>query len=527
MVTNEHDVVVIGGGHNGLIVAAYLAKAGLDVCVVEKEDKVGGGVITRELTLPGFKHDPHSVMHQTLRANPLIHQDELGLVSKYGLKYVSSDAQVAVVFPDNRALIFYRDVDKTCQSIAQFSKRDAETYPKYLDGCRKMLRVMTWGAFSPPPAFGALVALLDRSEDGRELLRVMLSSAQDIVEEWFESEQVKIAITRFASEAWVGPLEKGTGLNTFGFAPLLHRWGVAFPEGGSGALTQALAACIKDNGGTVKVSSRAKSLRVKDGAAKAVVLDTGEEIRARKAIVSNLNVKQLFLELLTPDELPADFVEKVRHIRHSSFSALNQALALNEAPKWKVGGDVDRTPIVEITPFMEGYLRTFDDYVYGIPNATMPLLVCSTLVDPTRAPQGKHTLYLYHYEPYRLRSGGADMWDQIRQEVADSVLRTTQEYTTNMGSQNILGRWIASPRDLERTNPAWVEGDLMHIGLFLSQYLSNRPLPGWGNYRTPIKNLYMCGSSTHPGAGVTGGGRASVQAIMEDLDIDFKKVIAK
>jgi len=522
---SEHDVVVIGGGHNGLIVAAYLAKAGLDVCVVEMQDKVGGGVITRELTLPGFKHDPHSVMHQTLRANPLIHQDELGLVSKHGLKYIVSDPQLAVVFPDNRALLFYRDVDKTCQSISQFSQRDAEIYPKYLDSCRKMLRAMTWGAFSPPPAFGSLVSLLDRSEEGQELLRAMLSSAQDIVEEWFESEQVQIAITRFASEAWVGPLEKGAGLNTFGFAPLLHRWGVGFAEGGSGAVTQALEACIKDSGGTVMVSSPAKSIRVEDGVAKAVVLETGEEIAARRAVVSNLNVKQLFLQLLEPAELPPGFVDKVKHVRRSSFSALNQALALNEAPRWKVGGEVDKACIVEITPFTEDYLRTFDDYVYGIPNATMPLLVCVSIVDPTRAPEGKHTLYLYHYEPYNLKDGGPARWDEIKQEVADSVLETTREYTANMGSENILGRWIASPLDLTRGNPAWVDGDLMHIGLFLSQYLSNRPIPGWGNYRTPVKNLYMCGSSTHPGAGVTGGGRASVQVIMEDLGIDFKQVI--
>lgn len=520
-------MVVIGGGHNGLIVAAYLAKAGVGVCVVEKQDKVGGGVITRELTLPGFKHDPHSVMHQALLANPLIHQDELGLVSKYGLKYIFSDPQVAIVFPDDRALIIYRDVDKTCQSIAQFSERDAEVYPKYLESCRKMLRVMTWGAFSPPPPFGTLVSLLDRSEEGRELLRVMLSSAQDIVEEWFESEQMKIAITRFASEAMIAPLEKGTGINTFGFVPLLHRWGVALPEGGSGVVSEALEACIKDSGGTITVSSRAKSVKVEDGTAKAVILDTGEEIIARRAIVSNLNVKQLFLDLLKPEELPLGFVERVRHIRHSNFSALNQALALDEAPKWKTAGDVNKTWFVEISPFMEGYLRAFHDYVYGIPNATMPLLVCCTLADQTRAPQGKHTLYLYHYEPYKLKDGGAARWDDIKQEIADAVLRTTRQHATNLGAENILGRWISSPLDFERTNPAWQGGDLLHIGAFLSQYLSNRPLLGWGQYRTPVKNLYMCGASTHPGGGVTGGGRAAVQVIMEDLGIDFKKVIAK
>jgi len=155
----------------------------------------------------------------------------------------------------------------------------------------------------------------------------------------------------------------------------------------------------------------------------------------------------------------------------------------------------------------------------------MPLLACPTLADPTRAPAGKHTLYLYHYAPYNLKDGGPAMWDEIKQKVADAVLETAREYTTNMGSENILGRWIASPLDLERTNPAWVAGDLVHVGVALSQYLSNRPMPGWGQYRTPIKNLYMCGASTHPGGSAAGGGRAAVQLLMEEMGIDFKQVI--
>jgi phytoene dehydrogenase-like protein len=317
-----------------------------------------------------------------------------------------------------------------------------------------------------------------------------------MVEEWFESEQVQIAITRFASEAWVGPLEKGTGLNTFGFVPLIHRWGVGFAEGGSGALTEKLEACLKDSGAIIMVSSVAMQIKIESNTARALILSSGEEIRAKKAVVSNLNVKQLFLELLSPGELPFGFPEKIKNIRHSSFTAFNQALALNEAPRWQTGGDVDQACIVEITPLMD-------------------------------EPQGKHTLYLYHYEPYELAGGGAARWDEVRQEIADSVIQTSRKYITNLGSENILGRWMASPLDLERTNPAFINADCMHIGLFLSQYLSYRPLPGWGNYRTPVNNLYMCGASTHPGAGVTGGGRASVQVIMEDLGIDFKKVIGQ
>jgi phytoene dehydrogenase-like protein len=523
---NEHEIVIAGGGHNGLIVAAYLAKAGLDICVVEREDKVGGGAITRELTLPGFKHDPASLIQMTIQANPLIHRDELGLISKYRLKYIFPDPACAIIFPDNRALVIHRDIGKTCKSIEQFSKRDAEVYPHFCEASTQILRAGNVATFSPAAPFGRLISFMDSSDEGREYLRTILSSTWDLAKEWFESEQMRIALARFASEVMIGPREEGTGAYMFGF-PHFHRWGVAIPEGGSGALSDALAACIRDKGGTIMVSSPIKAIKVEAGEARGVILETGEEIRAKKAIVSSLNVKQLFLDMLKPEELPPNFQTKVRRIRLSTFAALNQAVALNEAPKYKVGGDVDKTFFVEITPFTEDFLRTFEEYVHGIPNTRIPLLGVPTLVDPTRAPKGKHTLYLYHYEPYNLKDGGPARWDTKKQEVADGILEEVRKYTTNMGPENILGRWIMSPLDLVRINPAMVGGDIMHIGAFLTQYFSNRPLPGWGHYRTPVKKLYMCGGSTHPGAGVTGGGRAAVQVIMEDLGIDFKKVVAK
>jgi phytoene dehydrogenase-like protein len=157
----------------------------------------------------------------------------------------------------------------------------------------------------------------------------------------------------------------------------------------------------------------------------------------------------------------------------------------------------------------------------------MPMMVVATLFDSTRAPQGKHTMYLYHYEPYNLKDGGAAKWDKIKQEVANGILETLRRHTTNMGAENILGRWIHTPLDIERYNPSFVHGDIGHLGAFVTQFFGNRPLPGWGKYKTPVKKLYMCGSSTHPGGAVTGGGRAAVQVIMEDLGIDFRKVIAK
>ena len=526
MIESKYDIVMAGAGHNGLVVGCYLAKAGLKVCVVERQDVVGGGVVTRELTVPGFKHDLASTIHGAMVANPMFHRDELQLVSEYGLKYIWPDPQLAVVFPDDRALVFYRDIHKTCDSIAQFSERDAEMYPKFIKRATEILKMGGAVFFSPPPKFGAMISVMDSSEEGQEYLRVIMSSAHDMAEEWFESQQIQIALGRWASEMMIGPAEKGTGAYAFGL-PHIHRWGLAFPEGGSGMLSEALAACLKDHGGEIRISSSIKAIKVENGEAKGVVLDSGEEILAEKAVVSNLNAKQLFLEMLRPELLPEGLQEKIRRLKHSTFQAVNQALALNEAPEYKAGTDVNKAGIVEISPLLEGYLKTFDEFRYGIPSTVMPTMSTATTFDPTRAPKGKHTLYLYHFAPYNLKDGGAARWDEIKQEVADGVLDTARQHITNLGPENILGRCIFTPLDLERYNPSFVDGDIQHIGPFLSQFFGNRPLPGWGQYRTPVKKLYMCGGSTHPGGGVTGGGRATVQVVMEDLGIDFKKVLAR
>jgi phytoene dehydrogenase-like protein len=522
----KHDVVIIGGGHNGLIVAAYLAKAKVDVCVVELQDMVGGCVVTRELTLPGFKHDPAGAIHMMIQANPMLHQDELGLKSKYGLKYVSPDVPGAIVFSDDSALVIYKDIHRMYESIKQFSKKDADSYIKFCEYLKKNMAPVGVGMFAAPPRFGAMMSFLDSSEEGREYIKIILASVQDIADEWFESPHMRAAFGRWASEEMIGPREKGTGLYVSGW-PLFHTWGLTMPVGGSGALSEALASCIRDNGGTIKLNSPVTRVIVENGTAKGIVLKNGDQIMAKKAVVSNVNVKQLFLQMLSENESPAGFADKVRKLKASSFAPLVQAIALNEAPNFKAGGDVNLAPFVEISPFTEELLRLYDDYSYGVPNAGMPIMGIQTRCDPTRAPAGKHTLYLYHFEPYHLRDGGAAAWDSIKMEMADRVLETARRHCTNLDDKNILGKWTASPLDYERINPALIEGDIGHIGSFLNQSFGNRPLPGWGQYKTPIQGLYMCGASAHPGVGITGGGRATVRVIMEDLGIDFKKVIGK
>jgi len=526
MAEEKYDVVIIGAGHNGLIVGAYLSKAKLSVCMVELQDMVGGCVVTRELTLPGFRHDPAGTIHMMIQANPMLHQDELALQSKYGLKYISPDVPGAVVFTDDTALVIYKDIHKTYESIRQFSAKDADAYLKFCGYLKKITAPVGIGMFAAPPRFGAMMSFLDSSPEGREYIRLLLASVQDVADEWFESKQMRAAFGRWASEEMIGPREKGTGLYVSAW-PLFHSWGLTMPVGGSSALSEALASCIRDHGGTIKLNTPVERVIVEKGVAKGVVTQSGERIMAKKAVVSNVNVKQLFLQMLTDQEVVADFRSQIAKLKPSSFSPLVQAIALNEAPKFKAGGDVQKAPFVEISPFPEELLRLYDDYSYGVPNDGMPIMGISTIVDPTRAPEGKHTLYLYHFEPYRLRDGGAAAWDRVKEEIADRVLETARRHCTNLDSSNILGRWIASPLDYERMNPALIEGDIGHIGSFLNQSFGNRPLPGWGQYRTPVNALYICGASAHPGVGITGGGRATARVMMEDLGIDFKKVIGK
>lgn len=522
-----YDVVVIGGGHNGLIVASYLARAGLSVCVAEQQDRVGGGAVTREVTVPGFKHDLGSMFHHFIQDNPLILNDELELKSKYGLSYLYPDPIFAFIFPDERSLIIYHDIKKTCESIAQFSQKDAETYPRFCNTAAQIIKAGAMSLFAPPPPFGRFISFLEASELGQEYMRTMMASPMDILDEWFESEQVKLAFARHATAPMVGPRERGTGWFSFYLAAVQARPGTAIARGGSGALSESLASCLRDHGGEVRLSQTVKSIKVEKGEAKGVILENGEEILAKKAVVSNLNVKQLFLDVLEPDVLPSGLQAKVRRLKSASFSAVLQVFALNEAPKYKMGGDVDKAILVEVVPFLEDFLRTFDDLAYGIPNYKTPILGTATLFDPTRAPKGKHTLWVYQYAPYHLKEGGAKRWDKVKQEVADGIMETIRKYAVNLGHENILGRQIYSPLDLERNDTSLVEGSVGHIAMTVFQYLSNRPLPGWSQYRTPVKKLYMCGASCHPGLGVGGGGRAAVQGIMQDLGIDFKKVIAK
>ncbi len=525
--TKSHDIVVAGGGHNGLTAAAYLAKAGLDVAVVEKKSYVGGGAITLETNVKGFMHDVASAAHIFIQANPLIRNDELELISKYGLKYynIEDSPSVSVLFPDDSYISLYKNLDKTCESIAKFSTKDAEAYRRFAKWAQPLLGMLMQGFFTPPAPLGGLFAQLDQEGQGRDLLRAMQMSSLDIIDDWFENDCVKATLARFVSEIIVSPDDIGTGVFFFIMVPLLHTFGMAIPEGGSGAISVALKKCIEANGGTVYVDSPVTRFQKSGGRVVGVELQSGETISAKRAVLANLNIKQI-PHLLDDGDFDDDFLRRVKGVKQSVFSGFNQNVSLNEAPLYKAGEEVNRSCLVELAGFLQDMRQTFDGFKYGKTDGSMPCCITATRFDPTRAPAGKHTLYMFQYNPFEIE-GGAERWNDIRDEVALTTLNTLRERTTNMGDDNIVGNTIWSPLDLRNFNDAWIGGDPLHMRNMIAQFFSHRPFSEAGYYKLPVEGLYLCGPSSHPGGGVTGGARGAAMLVMEDLNLDFDSIMEK
>lgn len=524
---SSYEVIVAGGGHNGLVAAGYLAKAGVKVLVVEARDYVGGGVATREVCAPGFKSDLGSVGHSLIQFNPLLLNDELDLKSKYGLQYIFPESEFANVFPDSSSVIFHRDVAKTCESIAQFSQHDADAYLRFYEWAKPNLEMLAAGMFAPPPSFGTLNSMMETSPEGRELLRFMFLSAHDVALEWFEDYHTINAFDRVASENMMDPRVDGSGINLVGILPSIHDYGCGLAVGGSGALSDALVRSIEDRGGEIRVSSPVKQFKVSGGRCTGVILEDGEEITATRAVITNFNILQLTSEMLGGAELPEEYNHNLKVLRHQEFQAFHQAYALDVAPLHKAGPEVDQSMVQEFIPAgLDGMAQQFDDYKAGRVRVGLTLNCVATRFDPTRAPEGKHTLYLYQYAPYHLAEG-PQHWDVIKEEVADRIFDAFCDQCTNLSRDNIIGeRWVASPLDLERGNRSWIYGEFNHLGMQISQSQGLRPFPIVSGYRLPVDGLYLTGPSGSPGGGVTGGGRNAVAVVMDDIGLNLDDVVS-
>lgn len=523
----RHDVIVVGGGHNSLTAAAYLAAAGLKVVVLDKNPVPGGGVVSRELTKPGFVHDTHAAQMILIMANPLLANDELGLKSRFGLKFALPDISHATVFEDDSYICTYFDVDATCKSIAKFSVEDAEAHRALVKQMQGLSGLLFSGMFRPPLPFGQFMALLDQSIEGQGLITAMLQSASDVINRIYKHDKVRIHFLKWVSELMVSPEEKGTGITPLFLSAIQHTYQGGPVIGGSQKLSDALVACIRHHGGEVRTNSLVTEVVHSGGKVKGVVLADGERLDAARAVVANVH-PWLLSSLVKGIDPGVD--ERARATRLSLFGAVNSHWALKEAPKYKAGPEVDQAAIVEPTiSNMQEFRRHFDQLRYGqIPDSMNGSIHCHSKYDPSRVPGGKGAaLYLYHFVPFQLAGHGIEHWDVVKDEVKQEILRRYQGYTTNMTEDNIIASEIETPYDMSKWSPSFQNGDIFGIGTYMDQWMGRRPTPDLAQYRVPgIDGLYMAGPFMHPGGAVTGGGRATAIQVLDDLKINYAKIIS-
>jgi len=524
MVADVYDVIVAGAGHNALTTAAYLARSGMKVLVLERLGWIGGGVVTRELTAPGFRDDTHSVAHGIIQANPMILQDEIGLLKDYGLRYIYPEASVATSFDDGSVIMTYFDLAKTCEGIAAFSEKDARAYAGLVQKMGQILPMFVQGMFSPPLPLGSLFALLEQSREGRELIGIMNRSAFDIIDDLFESDKVKIHLLQYVSQNMVAPEDKGTGLVLCLMVGFAHHYQSGLPEGGSGALSDALLRCIEDHGGTLLLNRDVEKIVVENGRAVGVVTRSGEDYRASRAVVGCFHPHLLstYIEGIDPA-----LAAEARKTQPGSYSLLVVNCALREAPRFRGMENLPDPLIIECLPSNLTHMRQeFDTLKYGnMPGHPSLAVAVHTNHDPARAPEGKATLYMSTFAPYSLAEGKA--WGDEKERVADWMLSELRKYAENMGDENIIARAVASPLDMETSSLSFQRGDIMGIGQYLYQFLGRRPVPELANYTIPgIEGFYLVGPFMHPGGGVTGGGRAVAIKMLADMNIDFERAIA-
>ncbi len=522
-----YDVIIIGAGHNGLVCAAYLLKAGFSVLLLEKRPLPGGAATTEEAMpeeAPGFKFNLCAIDHEFIFLGPVIEELELG---KYGLEYLYCDPTVFCPHPNGQYFLAWRSLERTCAEIARYSPRDAAKYAEFIHYWTDLMKAVA-PLFNVPPqsvleilrsynweTLQDVLKVIGSRKKLLDFVRTMITSPEDILNEWFDTEIVKAPLARLAAEIGAPPSQKGITAGMMMMA-MRHEPGMARPRGGTGALTQALVKLVKSQGGVILSEQSVKQVIVDEGCAVGVRVAGGKEYRANKGVISNIDAQRLFLQLVDAEDInlaDPELREKVkRRIVNNNETILKIDCALSEPPRFQAFDHQDDYLIgtILIADSVQHVEKAHALTILGeIPDENPSIyLDVPTMLDPSMAPEGKHTLWIEFFAPYQIAGAegtglnGTGWTDELKNKVADRVIDKLADYAPNI-KPAIMARRVESPAELAERLGSY-KGNYYHLDMTLDQMIFLRPLPEIANYKTPIKGLYLTGAGTHPGGSISG-----------------------
>lgn len=517
-----YDAIIIGAGHNGLAAAVHLSAKGWKVAVVEQASEAGGAVKTREVTLPGFKHDLFATNLSLFAGSPFFaaYKDKL---FANGMGIVGARDTFSSAFPDGTWLGVSTDVETTARRIAAVSPRDADTWRKMVADFAKDAPHIFALLGAPMPSWGSAKALLGlyRAKGIAgvgELAKLVLSSPRDFLDAHFESDKLKVMMACWGMHLDFSPDVAGGALFPYLESMANQSFGMALGQGGAATMIKALVATLTSMGGEVHLGRAVERIETSGGRATSVRLSDGEVLSAKRAIIANAHPKLVFGRLLAPDNARAEFDARIAKFRAGPGTMMIH-LALSGLPDWKAGDELKKFAYVHLAPSFDVMASTYAQASAGLlPREPVLVVGQPTALDPSRAPEGKHVLWV------QVRVLSADIrgdaageitakhWDEAKDAYAARVLALLERYAPGLSSK-ILGQAVFSPLDIERENPNLIGGDNLSGSHHLDQNFVFRPVFGWSRYKTPVDGLYLCGASTWPGAG-TGAGSGFMLAKM-------------
>jgi phytoene dehydrogenase-like protein len=516
----SYDGIILGAGHNGLILAAYLGRAGLKILAVDRAATAGGGLATLEdLRHPGFRHNTHAFFQRAITSMPWYADLDL---ERHGARYIEPELNVALLTRDGRALEWWTTIERTIESVASFNRRDADTLRRWHDEFVPIVHgILAPESRSPPLPPAERRRLLELKPAGRRLLEVSALSPLEFVQREFEHPTVQAGLLFFNGLREVDLRQRGFGHH---IAALIASPAKAqMSHGGSAALARALEAAVRESGGQLRLLTEPSRIIVENHRAIGVETSEGEIIRARQFVASSLNPQQTFLDLLDPEALPDEIRKQAEGFQYNLLAPLfSLNLNLHEPPRYAATANHPELARAFMTIIGLDHIDQFFEIIRHHEAGTIPPTVmwgaCPTIFDSTQAPEGKHTAFMWEKLPYRL-GGDAANWDRSREAHGRAMLELWRQYAPNLGHA-VIDTFVRSPLDVERSLPNMRAGDLL-VGAFTQDQVGyHRPFPGAGSYRTHVDRLYLCGSSSHPGGNITGlPGYNAAQVILADLGV--------